>query len=121
MRKNGFTLVELIAVIILIALIATIAIVPISKIIKDSKTNIYDNQKKQIVLAAQNWGSDNQMFLYNQKLDQIMRWEKEGKALVLAPDSIEGMGTLTKKEKPIRDLYQKGYDQGQSIIDFLSK
>ena len=63
----------------------------------------------------------NRAHLYNKKLEQVLKLEKQGKALVLAPDSIEGMGTLTKKEKPIRDLYQKGYDQGQSIIDFLSK
>lgn len=63
MNKKGFTLVELIAVIILISLIATIAIVPISKILKDSKEDIYKAQVSQIILAAQNWVSDHPMEL----------------------------------------------------------
>ncbi|MBP3853954.1 MAG: patatin family protein, partial [Erysipelotrichaceae bacterium] len=53
----------------------------------------------------------NRAQLYNRKLEEIIKMEKEGRVLVLAPDSIEGMGTLTKKEKPILQLYQKGYSQ----------
>ena len=60
MKKNGFTLIELIAVIILIALISTIAIIPINNIIKESKDKLYDHQIEQIILAAQNWASDNE-------------------------------------------------------------
>ena len=67
MKKCGFTLVELIAVIVLIALLATIAIVPISKIIKGSQDEAYNAQINQIILATQNWASDNQLLLYEYK------------------------------------------------------
>ena len=61
----------------------------------------------------------NRSHLYNDKLDYMKELEKQGKALILAPDSIEGMGTLTKKDKPIYSLYEKGWNQGNKIIEFL--
>lgn len=58
-NKYGFTLIELSAVIVLIAILTAIAIIPINNIIKNSKKELNESQKKQIVLAAQNWAIDN--------------------------------------------------------------
>lgn len=44
---------------------------------------------------------------------------KEGRALVLAPDSIGGMDTLTRDRKKLIELYHKGYDAAKKIPEFL--
>ncbi|MDD6680029.1 patatin family protein [Galactobacillus timonensis] len=57
---------------------------------------------------------------YNAALDQAMQLEKEGKVLIVAPSSIEGMQTLKKDHKAIDDLYQKGYEEGGKVKAFLA-
>ena len=59
MNKKGFTLVELIGVIVLISLLTVLATAPINNIIKNSKKDLNESQKKQIILSAQNWAIDN--------------------------------------------------------------
>ena len=44
MNKKGFTLVELLAVIIILSLLALLASTSVSKIVKDSKSDLYDTQ-----------------------------------------------------------------------------
>lgn len=58
-NKDGFTLIELTTVIVLIAILSALATIPINNIIKNSKKELNESQKKQIVLAAQNWAIDN--------------------------------------------------------------
>ena len=60
MNKNsGFTLFELICVVLLIGLITALVSIPVNKFIKDSREELYESQKQQIILAAQNWAIDN--------------------------------------------------------------
>ena len=59
MNKKGFTLVELLAVIIILSLLALLASTSVSKIVKDSKSDLYDTQIKLIQSAAEAWGADN--------------------------------------------------------------
>lgn len=59
MDKKGFTLIELIGVIVLIAILTVLATAPINNIIKKSKKELNEDQKKQIILATQNWAIDN--------------------------------------------------------------
>lgn len=58
-NKEGFTLIELTTVIVLIAILSVLAVIPINNIIKNSRKELNESQKKQIVLAAQNWAIDN--------------------------------------------------------------
>ena len=58
-NKDGFTLIELTTVIVLIAILSVLAVIPINNIIKNSRKELNESQKKQIVLAAQNWAIDN--------------------------------------------------------------
>jgi predicted patatin/cPLA2 family phospholipase len=57
---------------------------------------------------------------YNAGVDLALELEKEGKALIVAPASIEGMKTLTKDKKAILDLYEQGYQEGAKIREFLA-
>ncbi|MGN0301677.1 MAG: patatin family protein [Anaerotardibacter sp.] len=56
---------------------------------------------------------------YNRQLDEAKKLREEGKVLILAPDSIEGMDTLTKDAALIQNLYDKGYQGAKQIREFL--
>lgn len=58
-RKNGFTLVELMAVIVLIALIMTIAIPNVLRLSRSTKTKAYLTKIQMIEAAANELGNDN--------------------------------------------------------------
>ncbi len=57
--KEGFTLVELLAVIILLGLLSLIAVPVVDKLIKDSEEDLYQNQINNIEASAKNWASEN--------------------------------------------------------------
>ena len=59
MNKKGFTLVELLAVIVILSLLALLASTSVSKIIKYSRSDLYDTQINLIKKAAEAWGADN--------------------------------------------------------------
>lgn len=59
MNKKGFTLVELLAVIIILSLLALIASTSVTKVVRDSKTDLYNTQIELIKAAAEAWGADN--------------------------------------------------------------
>jgi len=54
--KKGFTLVELLAVIIILGLVGLIVIPSITKLIKDSRQDLYKNQVRTIEESARKWG-----------------------------------------------------------------
>ena len=59
MNKKGFTLVELLAVIIILSLLGLLISTSVTKVVKDSKEDLYDTQIKLIKSAAEAWGADN--------------------------------------------------------------
>ncbi len=61
----------------------------------------------------------NRAGLYNLQLDIAKKYEREGKVLILAPDDISGMKTLTKDRDAIETLYAKGMRDAFAIEDFL--
>ncbi len=63
----------------------------------------------------------NRYEVYNSSLIEILELEKQGKVLIIAPDDISGLKTLTKDHKPLRKLYAKGYAEAEKIKDFLNK
>ena len=63
MKKNGFTLVELLSVLVLISLLMGIAIPGINRISKNMKTKSYNEKKELIESAAVLWGQDNKTLL----------------------------------------------------------
>ena len=67
MKKNGFTLVELLSVLVLISLLMGIAIPGINRISKNMKTKSYNEKKELIESAAVLWGQDNKTLLQRDK------------------------------------------------------
>lgn len=58
-RKNGFTLVEMLAVIILIAIISAIATVAITRTLKNAKKSTYKMIEKNLQSATETYLTDN--------------------------------------------------------------
>ena len=63
----------------------------------------------------------NRANVYNRELERCIELEKEGKVLIVSPDSIGNMGTLTKDLDAINGLYNKGYHDAERIKEFISK
>ena len=56
---------------------------------------------------------------YNSVLDMAVEMEKDGKVLIVAPDSIEGMKTLKRDKDAMISLYKKGLTDAEKIRDYL--
>lgn len=65
MKKNAFTLVELLGVIIVLAIISLLTVPVIDKTMKDAKEKAYNTQIANIELAAKNWAIDNMEVILN--------------------------------------------------------
>lgn len=57
--------------------------------------------------------------LYNRQLDLAQKYEAEGRLLILAPASIEGMGMLKKNKAGSMKLYKMGWDDAKVIKQWL--
>lgn len=58
MKKQGFTLAELLGVIVILGLIAMITIPAVNKSIKRYRNDLYQIQLDNIIEAARSWGTD---------------------------------------------------------------
>lgn len=56
---------------------------------------------------------------YNLELQDLLQAEAEGNVLVLAPDNIDGISTLTKNPDLLQRLYWKGYIEAEKISKFI--
>jgi len=52
MKKNGFTMIELLATITLLGILSVVAIVSVSGLIKKGKINYYETQESNLIAAA---------------------------------------------------------------------
>lgn len=59
MKKNGFTLVELLAVIALIAIFLLVTIPTVDSVIKKQKNRLYNIHLKNVTEALKTWGNMN--------------------------------------------------------------
>ena len=57
---------------------------------------------------------------YNKTVRQALKLEQAGKACVLAPDSTEGMATLTKDRESLEKMYRKGWQDAGTLIRWYS-
>ncbi len=58
---------------------------------------------------------------YNVGVEIARHMEKEGKALIIAPDDCKGLKTLTKDTEKIEKLYRNGYEKAERILHFLQQ
>ena len=56
---------------------------------------------------------------YNEGVALAKRYESEGRALIIAPDSICGLDTLSRDTEALKRFYQKGYQDAEAIPAFL--
>lgn len=64
---------------------------------------------------------ENRHILYNNQLEELIELEKSGKAIIIAPDDNCGVNTFTKDKEAFANLYQKGYEDGSKIKEYLKK
>lgn len=62
---------------------------------------------------------DTQLQKYSENLVRALELQEEGKAIIIAPDDIFGMKTLTKDVDKLTALYKKGYSDAAKIKKFL--
>ena len=55
---------------------------------------------------------------YNRDVAAVKELEGEGKALLVAPESIGNMSTLTRDREAIQHLYDLGYEAGERVLSF---
>lgn len=72
---------------------------------------------KDYPLAAE--GLRNRADRYNQVVNRAKELEKEGKALIVAPDDTCGIDTLARSPENLHRLYLKGFQDGLKIKEFI--
>lgn len=53
---------------------------------------------------------------YNSQIQLLKEYEKQGKVILIAPDSDKGMSLITKDKKRLDDYYNKGYSDAAKAI-----
>ena len=53
---------------------------------------------------------------YNQTVRRALRLEQQGTVCIVAPNSTEGMATLTKDKQALEKMYQKGRQDAEKLI-----
>ena len=56
---------------------------------------------------------------YNTSVEIAKKYAQQGKVLIIAPEDTCGVGTLTRDANALRRFYDKGYEDGVRIRDFL--
>lgn len=57
---------------------------------------------------------------YNAGVFRAQRLEIEGKALVVSPDDTCGVDTLTRDRAALENLYEKGFNDGAKVVEFMA-
>ena len=118
MNNKGFTLLELLAVIIILSLLAVLVNTSVTKLIKDSKNDLYDVQIENIKMAAESWGADN-----------IYLLPKVGECKYLTIGNLKNYGLLDKDINDLRNsskikddlkikITNNQSDYGTNIIEY---
>ena len=55
---------------------------------------------------------------YNKEVRRALRMEQAGTGCVIAPDSPEGMSTLTKDKQSLEAMYRKGWQDAEKLVQW---
>ena len=55
---------------------------------------------------------------YNSEVRKALKMEQAGTACVIAPDSTEGMSTLTKDKQSLETMYRKGHQDAEKLVQW---
>ena len=69
--------------------------------------------------AAEAW--INRSRVYNESVEELFKLEKQGKALIVAPEDIGGLKTLSQDHGALEDLYAQGLRAAEAIPEFMEK
>lgn len=58
---------------------------------------------------------------YNDSVALAKKYAEQGKLVIISPDETFGVDTLHKNRKSLDKLYEKGYDDGRKIKEFLTR
>lgn len=105
MRKNAFTLVELLAVLVIIGILSAISIAIYSNSIIDSKDKLSDFQKKQLIDAARTYVAINTIN-FNNKFDN-MTFGDPTSCVALAVDVLTTEGLISENIVDPKDTKTK--------------
>lgn len=88
MRKNAFTLVEVLGVIILLGLVSAITVPVVKTTLEESKKKVLNKQINTIIESTKNWGIKN--------IDKLP--EKDNGAILIKTDTLKEAGFLENKK-----------------------
>ena len=73
-------------------------------------------------VVVSHYGEEAPLEEYREETFRIFRekYEKEGRVLIVAPDDIGDMDTLTKDHEALEQMYAKGLTDARAIPEFLS-
>ena len=57
--------------------------------------------------------------IYNDSMNKILDYQKQGKAVIIAPTDCRGVNMATKDVKRLVYLYKSGYSDALSAIDLI--
>lgn len=69
--------------------------------------------------AADTWIARSET--YNKSIEELFELEKQGKALIVAPEDIGGLKTLSQDHGALEDLYAQGLRAAEAIPEFMEK
>ena len=58
---------------------------------------------------------------YNESVALAQEYARQGKAVIIAPDDTCGVHTLSRNQAALQLLYEKGYDDGHKIKDYINE
>lgn len=58
---------------------------------------------------------------YNDSVELCKQYQEQGKVLIVAPENTDGVTTLSKNPDSLNRLYNRGYGDGQQILDWLQR
>ncbi len=62
----------------------------------------------------------NRVNVYNDSIALAKKLESEGRCLIIAPDELNGINTLSKDKAKLSMFYEKGYSTAKAIKNFVS-